>query len=69
MRTLLPRQAKGVVSAVDAYRVVTPNLLYANCDSTFSSSTTTGKLYIVKPGATRTSVEGAVVSVRSSYLK
>ena len=63
--TPLPCEAKGVASGVDAYRVVTPNLLYVNCDSTnLVEFTTTGKLYIVT-GATRTSVEGAVVSVRA----
>ena len=61
----LPCEAKGVASGVDAYRVVTPNLLYVNCDSTnLVEFTTTGKLYVVS-GATRTSVEGAVVAVRA----
>lgn len=61
----LPCDAKGVASGVDAYRVVTPNMLYLNCDNTnLAEFTTTGKLYIVS-GATRTPVEGAVASVRA----
>jgi len=60
----LPCDAKGVASGVDAYRVVTPNLLYVNCDNTnLVELTTTGKLYVLT-GSNRTAVEGVVASVR-----
>jgi hypothetical protein len=59
----LPCDTKTTASGVDAYRVVTPNVLYLNCDNTnLVEFTTTAKLYVIT-GATRTAVAGVTATV------
>jgi hypothetical protein len=59
----LPCDTKTTTSGVDAYRVVTPNVLYLNCDNTnLVQFTTTAKLYVTT-GATRTVVAGVTATV------
>jgi len=59
----LPCDTKTTASGVDAYRVVTPNLLYVNCDNTnLVQFSTTAKLYATT-GATRTALAGVTATV------
>ena len=59
----LPCDTKSTASGVDAYRVVTPNVLYLNCDNTnLVEFTTTAKLYVTT-GATRTVAAGVTGTV------